>query len=61
MINEDSEEELPTEEDETDIDAQLKHVSDQITAREEARNHIEFKKLGEHINVLFDALSKLST
>lgn len=38
----------------------ISQIGKQIRAAESARNHIEHGALGEHIDVLFGALSKLS-
>ena len=39
---------------------QLRSIGVQVTASEQARNHVEFGKLGEHVDALFGSMSKLS-
>lgn len=42
------------------IETQLKNIGAQISGSAEARNHVEFDKLGVHIDGLFGAMSELS-
>lgn len=41
-------------------EAAIARIGQQITEAESARNHVDFGKLGEHLDVLVSALSKLS-
>lgn len=53
-------EEESTEPDDMPLIVDLSDIGRQIKEAEERRNHIEFGKLGEHLDALTSSLSQLS-